>query len=341
MLNTVYRLVEPGRIEAEFCDIDITADAVLVRPTYLSICNADQRYFQGTRPARVLRSKLPMALIHEGIGEVVFDMKGEFPVGSRVVMVPNMPCEEDVAAAENYLPSSRFVSSGWDGFMQDIVSIRRDRVLSLPESVNDQVAAFTELVSVAYHTIDRFDSRAHSRRNVIGVWGDGNLAFITTLLLKKRMPESRIIVFGKHNHKLREFVFADECFHIDELPEGIYIDHGFECVGGMNSGRAINQMIDIIGPEGCIATMGVSEDNVPINTRMVLEKGITLFGSSRSGVRDFRNLLAFYEANPDVTEYLGRIVGNVVHVRSISDMSAAFEADMKKKGGKTIMEWKK
>ena len=87
--------------------------------------------------------------------------------------------------------------------------------------------------------------------------------------------------------------------------------------------------------------MGVSEDNVPINTRMVLEKGITLFGSSRSGVKDFSNLLAFYETNPDVAEYLGRIVGDVVQVRSISDMNAAFEADMKKKGGKTIMEWKK
>ena len=45
-------------------------DHVIIRPTHLSICNADQRYYQGTRDPEVLAKKLPMALIHEGIGVV-------------------------------------------------------------------------------------------------------------------------------------------------------------------------------------------------------------------------------------------------------------------------------
>ena len=49
MLNAVYRLVAPRRFEVEFTDIDLTAGNVIVRPTYLSICNADQRYYQGKR----------------------------------------------------------------------------------------------------------------------------------------------------------------------------------------------------------------------------------------------------------------------------------------------------
>ena len=69
MLNTIYRLVAPGRFETEFTDIDLTGDNVIVRPTHLSICNADQRYYQGMRSPEVLRKKLPMALIHEGIGD--------------------------------------------------------------------------------------------------------------------------------------------------------------------------------------------------------------------------------------------------------------------------------
>ena len=75
MLNAVYRLVAPRRFEVEFTDIDLTAGNVIVRPTYLSICNADQRYYQGKRAEDVLRQKLPMALIHEGIGQVVNDPK--------------------------------------------------------------------------------------------------------------------------------------------------------------------------------------------------------------------------------------------------------------------------
>ena len=73
MLNAVYRLVASRRFEVEFTDIDLTAGNVIVRPTYLSICNADQRYYQGKRAEDVLRQKLPMALIHEGIGQVVYD----------------------------------------------------------------------------------------------------------------------------------------------------------------------------------------------------------------------------------------------------------------------------
>ena len=76
MLNAVYRLVEPRRFEVEWSDIDLTADQVIVRPTHLSICNADQRYYQGRRPAAVRAKKLPMALIHEGIVLVVIDRSG-------------------------------------------------------------------------------------------------------------------------------------------------------------------------------------------------------------------------------------------------------------------------
>ena len=39
----------------------------------------------------MLEKKLPMALIHEGIGEVVFDKTSEFKAGDKVVMIPNTP----------------------------------------------------------------------------------------------------------------------------------------------------------------------------------------------------------------------------------------------------------
>ncbi len=341
MLNTVYRLVAPRRIESEFSDVDVTDNQILVRPTHLSICNADQRYFQGTRPPHVLKKKLPMALIHEAIGKVVYDPTGTYEPGQKVALVPNTPVEKDDVIAENYLRSSKFRGSGFDGFMQDIVPMRPDRVVPVPDGIDDRVAAFTELVSVSYHAIDRFERKAHSRRNVFGVWGDGNLSFITSLLLKKRFPESKVYIFGKHEDKMEDFVFADGTYFIDDIPEDLRIDHGFECVGKAGSGASINQIIDYINPEGCIAALGVSEDPVPINTRMILEKGLTLYGTSRSSTEDFRHLLAFYQEHPDVVEYLSRIIGEVVEVRTIKDMTHAFDADIQKHGGKTIMVWKK
>ena len=341
MLNTIYRLVAPGRFETEFTDIDLTGDNVIVRPTHLSICNADQRYYQGMRSPEVLRKKLPMALIHEGIGDVIHDPRGEYEPGASVVMVPNTPVEDDEIISENYLRSSRFRASGFDGFMQDCVSMGRDRLIRLPAGINKRVAAFTELVSVSFHTIGRFDKKAHARREKIGVWGDGNLAFITSLLLKKRFPQSEICIFGKNDYKMVDFVFADNTYDIMDIPDDLRVDHAFECVGKEASGRAVNQIIDFINPEGSIALMGVSENPVPLNTRMILEKGLNVFGSSRSGVGDFINTINLYSSDEDVEEYLETLIGETVTVRNIADMNRAFDSDYRKKGGKTVMIWEK
>ncbi|WP_413770153.1 alcohol dehydrogenase catalytic domain-containing protein, partial [Vibrio vulnificus] len=84
--------------------------------------------------------KLPMALIHEGVGKVMYDPTGTFKVGTHVVMVPNIPNEENEFIAENYLRSSYFRSSGYDGFMQDYMFMNPDRLVALPEQMNLHVA---------------------------------------------------------------------------------------------------------------------------------------------------------------------------------------------------------
>lgn len=341
MLNTVYRLVAPRRFEVTFNEIDLFGENVIVRPTHLSICHADQRYYQGTRPAEILAEKLPMALIHEGIGEVVRDPKGEFQPGDKVVMIPNTPSVEDPVIGENYLRSSRFRASGFDGFMQDNVEMKRDLLVRLPQDIDPAVAAFTELVSVSVHALSRFESIAHQRRDVVGIWGDGNLGYITAVLFKAMFPDTKLYIFGAAFEKLADFTFADQTFMVQDIPADLMVDHAIECVGGQFSQKAIDQIIDHIQPEGTISLLGVSEYAIPINTRMVLEKGLRLFGSSRSGRADFRRTVALYESNPEIISYLKKIVGARIEVRSIKDMTKAFETDIQKTIGKTIMIWKK
>lgn len=341
MLNTVYRLTQPRKIEIEFSEIDIFSSDVIVRPRYLSICHADQRYFQGNRDAKVLAQKLPMALIHEAVGEVVSAPDGSFKPGDKVVMIPNTPTEKDDIIAENYLRSSKFRASGFDGFMQEYVQMPSDRLVLLPDDIDPTVAAFTEIVSVSMHAISRFDSIAHSRRNVIGIWGDGILSYITSLFFKKLFPESKICVFGVVPKKLADFTFVDETYLTTQIPADLKIDHAFECVGGNGSQVAINQIIDYINPEGTISILGVSEYPVPINTRMVLEKGLRIFGSSRSGRDDFQKTVEMYEKHPEIVEHLSRLVGCVKPVRNIKDIMEAFDFDVQNTFGKTIMKWEK
>lgn len=341
MLNTVYRLTQPRKIEIEFSEIDICANDVIVRPKYLSICHADQRYFQGNRDAKALEEKLPMALIHEAVGEVIHSPVPDFKPGDTVVMIPNTPTEKDDIVAENYLRSSKFRASGFDGFMQEYVQMPADRLVHLPEGIDPVVASFTEIVSVSVHAISRFNKIAHSRRDTIGIWGDGILSYMTSLFLKKLFPESKIYIFGVVPRKLSDFTFADETYLTSQIPVELKVDHAFECVGGNGSQIAINQIIDYINPEGTISILGVSEYPVPINTRMILEKGLRLFGSSRSGKVDFEKTVDMYSKYPEIVEHLSRMVGEIRTVRSINDIIAAFDYDVQNTFGKTVIKWEK
>ena len=340
MINSVYRLIAPGMIDIACTQPDIK-NSVLLRPLYLSVCKADQRYYLGNRSREALKAKLPMALIHECVAKVVFDPTGNFKPGEIVVPVPNTPTEDDDVIAENYRPTSRFCSSGYDGFLRDYIDIAPDRLVRVPDGTDLRIASFAELISVSVHAVSRFEKFSHKRRDSVGIWGDGNVGFITALILRALYPEMKIYVFGTVYDKLAYFSFADGAYHVDHVPEGLKIDHAFECVGGEGSRFAIAQIIDLINPEGSIGLMGVSERFVDINTRMVLEKGLNLFGSSRSGVEDFQRTMDLLAENPKIAAYLENLIGGVVEVRTIADIHSAFAQDISRHFGKTVIKWEK
>lgn len=338
MINIVYRLKSPKFFEESIDEVEL--DGVVVRPTYLSICQADQRYYQGSRPAEILEEKLPMALIHEGIGEVIYDRSGEFKARDKVVMIPNTPGGDDVCRA-NYSYKSKFRGSGFDGFTSDLIRLDSSRVVKIPDDFNPHVAAFIELITVAYQGITKFSDLTITPKDVLGVWGDGNLGFITALFLKEKFPDSKIIVLGKHIENLNLFSFADEIYQIHNVPKEVVIDHGFECVGSSASQSAIDQIIDLINPQGTVNLFGVSEYPVPINTRMILEKGLTVQGNSRSEREDFVGVVETLKQNPQLFEYLEKLVVNICEINTLNDLKEAFDKDYISHFGKTILKWNK
>lgn len=336
MINQVIKLVAPRRMETFFKEENIDDNSIVVRPRYLSICAADQRYYTGSRAKEILDKKLPLALIHEAVGEVLFDKTGEFKSGDNVVMIPNTPFEQDEVIKENYLRSSKFRSSSYDGFLQNVVLMRKDRVIKIGD-IDLQIASLLEPISICVNAIEEFLKTAHKRRNIIGVWGCGTIGYLTTLLLKKYLPDSRIIIFGTNTEKMRYFSFVDEQIMINEVPEDLKIDHAFECVGGPRSEDAIKQMIKHINPQGTISLLGVSENPIPIETRMVLEKGLKLIGDSRSGYQDFYKAVEIMQ-DKKMQDYVENIIMDMVEVNNLNDIYKAFDLDLNN-SFKTVMKW--
>lgn len=335
MINHVYQLISPKTIVVKFED-SLTEGKVVVRPRYMGLCHADARYYWGRRDPKALRKKLPMALIHECVGEVLADQTETFDVGDQVVLIPNVPGESSEEIYENYAKGSRFLSSGVDGFMREIVALPPDRVVEA-NGVDPVLAAITEFVSVAVHAVGRFDKVAHSCRKRIAVIGDGSLGFSVACVLSVLMPDSELVIVGHNSDKLSLFSFAQERYLSDEVPEALAFDHAFECTGGDGCESAIDFVIEHVNPQGTLILMGVDERPVPVLTRNVLEKGMTLVGCSRSGRKDFEKAVELLRI-PAMQKRFRQIVCEDAPVSNVKDIKRVFATDLQTPF-KTVFEW--
>lgn len=340
MINTSFQLIDERKIYPRIYEQEIDLEnQIVIRPKAIALCNADARYYFGKRPREILLKKLPLALGHEAIGTVVHDPKNVYKSGTPVVMIPNIATTIPSNYSANYDRNSKFCSSSKDGFMQELVIHDRNSILELPVKDDYVVEPILEFISIIFHSLSRFENIANENRETIGVWGDGNLGYICALVLNHLYPNSQIHVFGKHMDKLSRFSFIDNLHIVEDAPTNEFLDHAFECVGGIGSQFAINQIIDIIKPQGVISLMGVTEEKVDINTRMVLEKGITILGNSRSVKEDFERAINFI-SDKEVYDYLRNVIAEKVEVKTIEDIYEAFEIDSRTEFGKVVMDWK-
>lgn len=338
MLNQVFQLIRPRNISIKYEDISLnTKDKVYIKPAYIALCHADQRYFLGKREPHILAKKLPMALAHEACGVVVADPSNTFKIGQKVVMIPNQPPHASTTDFyENYLPGTTFRSSGYDGFMQEIVALSPDRVVPY-QDIDDTVATITEFISVAMHAIDRFEKLAHPVRHSIAIIGDGSLAFVLASSLNYLYPSIELTIIGRNQEKLQLFNFATNTYLSTEIPQSLSFDHAFECCGGAGCEYAIDDIIKYIKPQGCVVLMGVSDNKVAVNTRDTLEKGLTIVGSSRSGRADFERAIKMLE-NKRIQNRFKNIIHEDKVVRNIQDIYRVFETDLST-SFKTVFKW--
>ncbi len=337
MINEVYRLYAPKQFRIDLIEEYPQAGSIIVRPEYLSICAADKRYYLGDRDQTVLHQKLPMALIHEAVGTVLADSSGQYGQGQKVVLLPNVAVESDEIISENYLRSSHFRSSGYDGFMQSFVVAAASGMLPYKKA-DPQVMVMAEMMSVGQQALGHFDRVSHRRRRRLGIWGSGNVGFIMALTLRQQYPDSEICLFSVNPAQMEYFSFVDNKYQVDRIPADLMVDHAFECVGGAAASTVINQIIDHIQPMGTISLLGVSNDLVGINTRMVLEKGLTLAGSSRSTRQDFIKAIDLIDSSQAVQQYLATITNAVIDINSINDIYQAFDSSLTHQF-KTVMKW--
>ncbi len=347
MFIPIYKVTAPKVIEEFIEQLVYDASSVIVHVDFLAICKADIRYFLGNRDINVLNHKYPLAPIHEAVGHVIKDPTNTFKVGDKVILVPNeidtnkckgcpnLRCKEK-EFGNNYCPYANFKSSSSDGFMKEFYSCKPDQLVKFDDSVPSPIAVFSELLSVGVAACRRIDFTKVKR---VALFGDGIMAYIVYIVLT-RLHCADVTVFGVNEDKMKLFKKAKTCKY--DLYSGENFDTLIECVGGRASEIAINQMIDISLIGADLILMGVSENHVQINTRKILEKGISLKGVTRSNTEDFKTVAQLISLK-EVQNDLSPLVLSTNEIKSVNDIYLNFEKEINNSQilGKNLMFFEK
>ena len=328
MIKQIIRLIRPGLFLPCFVIENPKKNDILVRPRYLSICAADQRYYQGNRPPEILAKKLPLALFHEAVGEILRDPSGELKSGTFCVLLPGGI--DSLNDESNYKQGAFFRSSNADGFCQEIMCLDRRELLPIP---NDPIwpYVFTELMSVCCQALRKLEKVISINKKIkIGIWGDGAMSYMMALTLNQLRPECELFIFGKHDDKLINFSFVKQKINIADVSNRTKIDVAIECVGGSGAQSAIKQAIEKLNPTGSLLLMGVSEISPTIPTRTILEKGLIIIGSSRSTKKDFKTALEII-SKKNIQNNLLKIISLRRSFSNASELIDIFNEDIKNK----------
>lgn len=328
MLVRNYKIVDIKRFEVFVEDLEYGENNAIVKIDYGAICKADIRYYLGKRDKRILDLKYPLSLIHEATGTVLRDYTGKFAVNDKVCIVPNIVlkkcsdcnCDRN-DLKENYCPNALFASSNSDGFSRDIISFPSSNLVKIDNF--DIVYTFCELISVGIASLRRVDLQSAKG---IAIFGDGILSYILCSIIKC-FYSCKVFIIGKHLDKIVNFSMCNEALLLENSNKLFNrFEIGIECVGGLGAPNAINDIINNIKIGGEVLLTGVSESNVPINTRKILEKGLIMKGSTRSNVADFENAVSLL-TNEKFYALISRLILGKIKIEDLGCYYDAFEKE--------------
>jgi ribitol-5-phosphate 2-dehydrogenase len=360
--TTVYRLTHPFRVEPfEERTAPLRPGWMLLRPLRAGMCGSDLKLYSGTRERAALVQRLPIALLHEGVAEVLAVADGvPFEVGQHVVPSPNIPCtvaypdrypsiEQACYACrpggvgENYCLAGKFLSSNHDGLACTAFVHPGSCTVPVPPSVSDHLAVLTEPMATILAGLEQAGSPTGGRYLVLGNGAMGILVAVALRAIVGAAPED--ILMTGHRWEARAFAVDGLATAVEdrELAAGAGVtpvDVAFECVGGDATAETLALAIDLLRPGGRGVLFGPSEQPFLFDVRRMIGKGLTFVGCNRARIEHFRQALSLYR-EPTLWPWLERALGSKEFViRGARDLDDAFYyAWTKTEPGRTVTIW--
>ena len=247
---------------------------VLIKMASVGICGSDVHYYStGRIGSQVV--KYPFIVGHEcsGIVEEITEQVTNVSVGSRVAIEPAVSCgicEFCISGRPNICPKVKFLgtpatsgASAIEGAFREYITIPARSAVPIPNSIDFDEAALTEVMAIAVHTVDLAKI---NHGETIAIFGSGPIG-LGVLMIAKLAGASTIFATDLLENRLEmaKKLGADYIINplkknpldlIKEKTEARGVDVTFETAGEQET---INHSLGAVRIGGRVAIIGIPE----------------------------------------------------------------------------------
>lgn len=269
-------LQSEGNLQVKVVEAPIANSGELrLKVRLAGICGSDNSMYHGK-----LKGVLPVIPGHEAVG--VIDMVGStgssYRPGQRVTIHPNYYCGECKPCRRgltNICANKIRLGIDINGVFADYVVVPEKAVYLVPETLSDEVAVFTEPLSVAVHALNQ---QAPTSDDRVLVFGAGVMGQLTLQLALQKSPKVTTCDLIESRLDLARRMGAYETFGMDGPGENGTA--GYDLIYETSGTPAgLEQAINLATPGGRIVLLGLPGQSYPVSTVMIVRKELAIFGS--------------------------------------------------------------
>lgn len=286
-------MLKPGEIIYKKVDKPVPGEnEVLIKIKKIGICGSDIHVFHGVHPY----TSYPIVQGHEvsGIIEELGSLVDCFRIGEKVILIPQVTCGKCYPCRHgmyHICDELKVMGFQTNGAAQEYISINKEMILKIPESLSFDEGAMIEPAAVAVHAISRGGEISGKKVLVLGAGPIGNLVsqaakgLGATHVMITDLSEFRLniakecgidFVLNPKKEKLSNAIFDN--FRKDRA------DIIFECVGIQET---ISQAISVARKGSKIIIVGVYGKKPLVDLGLVQDRELSLIGTLMYQKDDF------------------------------------------------------
>jgi L-iditol 2-dehydrogenase len=342
------RLYGPGDVRVCECQTpEIGDDEILLKTSAAAICGTDLRMI--ANGYRGVDGDHPLTLGHEISGRIAKAGKNVrgYSEGMAVALAPNIGCgvcgrcvSGDTHLCEKYTAFGINMDGGFAEYVRiPFNAVIQGNIMALDGRISLDTAALFEPMSCVFNGQEQARVRLNDQVLIIGA---GPIGIMHALLAKAKGAE-RIFIRDISVERMKqcvELVKGTTAVESDNLEEAITELTGGRlvdvCITACPSSSAQADALKVTGMNGRILFFGglpAGKDDVVLNTNLIHYRQLSIHGSTRANVRQYREVAKMVmTGNLD----LGKLVSKTYPLSAFSD---AVSYAKKAEGLKTVISF--